>query len=98
MEKKIFLAKGWKLKGENVEGMDIAVPGDVTATLYENGIIDDPLFGQNSKNCTWIAENDWTYSCKFDVDQNVFDFKRIKLSYPIGQRCMLTDFLCLLSA
>ena len=81
MEKKILLDKGWKITGERVNGLDISVPGDVTATLYKNGLIIDPLFGMNSKSCTWIAESDWTYTVKFDMDENDLSFNRVNLCF-----------------
>lgn len=44
------------------------VPGDVTNDVYLAGLIRDPYFGDNWKDCLWVTRCDWTYEREFFVE------------------------------
>ncbi|PAV60878.1 hypothetical protein WR25_17133 [Diploscapter pachys] len=44
------------------------VPGDIYTDLFNNKIIDDPLYGDNHLFTTWISSDDWSYSRRFNFD------------------------------
>ncbi|KAH9490420.1 hypothetical protein Btru_035138 [Bulinus truncatus] len=43
------------------------VPGTVYTALFDNGIIQDPLYRQNDVDLAWIGHTDWTYSYTFTL-------------------------------
>jgi beta-mannosidase len=50
-------------------------PSQVHLDLMENGLIEDPYYGDNVYNYRWICYDDWKYSGKFhesiDQDENI---------------------------
>ena len=46
------------------------VPGDITDDLYRAGLIADPYYGMNHNDLVWISRQDFTYTCRFDVDDD----------------------------
>jgi len=69
MRKGIIQLDGlWELRyGER--WIPAQVPGDVHLDLVKEGIISEPLYGDNLKDCKWIEEKDWTYKKEFMVDK-----------------------------
>ena len=55
------------------------VPGDITDDLYRAGIIQDPYYGMNHNDLTWITRQDFTYTCLFDVDETDFSQEEVLL-------------------
>lgn len=45
------------------------VPGDITNDAYLAGLIRDPYYGDNCKECLWITQTDWTYEREFLLDE-----------------------------
>jgi hypothetical protein len=41
------------------------VPGSIYLDLLRHGLIEDPFWGSNEKALEWIAEETWTYRCRF---------------------------------
>lgn len=62
--KKISLDGKWNMKGNGFECTG-TVPGSVYSFLLENGLMNDPYFGQNESEALEIAEHDYTFSRKF---------------------------------
>jgi len=52
-----FLLQNWKA----------CVPGEVHLDLLREGIIPDPLYGDNAQHCRWIDEVDWIYQCTIEI-------------------------------
>lgn len=77
---RIFL-RDWTLSGAKTEPLQVCVPCDVTNALYEAKKIVDPLFGKNAETLAWIAEEEWTFSCRFDVPPAVLKEERIRLCF-----------------
>lgn len=72
------LNEKWQMKinGENVFGLDqeymeAAVPGSVYGTLYELGKIPDPFYRDNELKALKLMENDFTYTVKFDLSEEM---------------------------
>ncbi len=63
----ISLSGKWSLcDGQHtIEGH---VPGDVTNDVYLAGLIGEPYYGDNCKECLWVTERDWTYEREFVLD------------------------------
>ena len=47
---------------------EATVPGDIHDDLIKAGVIAEPYYGDNSKQCTWVVEKDWKYTKTFNVD------------------------------
>ncbi|HEX2999409.1 MAG TPA: glycoside hydrolase family 2 protein [Armatimonadota bacterium] len=47
--------------------LDIAVPGDVNATLVAAGRMPDPRFGDNARRCYWVTGREWWYRLEFSA-------------------------------
>ena len=50
--------------------IDAIVPGDIHLDLLRNGLICEPLIGENSLNQTRIEEKDWWYHRTFHIEKN----------------------------
>lgn len=63
--------KNWKLK-DLTDGrtFEAHVPGDITYDMFAAGLIDDPYFGLNFKNLSWIADRDFEYSGTFTMPED----------------------------
>lgn len=57
------------------------VPGDITDDLFCAGIIEDPYYGLNYKNQSWIAEQDFTYTAHFDIDDETHANEEVHLVF-----------------
>lgn len=62
-------------------GCKASVPGDVTDDLHKAGVIEDPLYAENLKTCSWIYEEDWTYECTFDAETDLFEKSCVRLVF-----------------
>ena len=50
--------------------IDAEVPGDIHNALFKAGMIADPYYSENSKECSWVAEKDWCYFKTFRLPCN----------------------------
>ena len=73
--------KNWTLYGEGVDKIKVTVPSDLTNDLFKEGIIEDPLFGDNLKRISDIYEKDWTYECEFGISSPVLSHEKIYLCF-----------------
>lgn len=76
VKQRMELSSEWTLKwsgGEgapgSVKGIEFpaTVPGGVHVDLLAAGVIPDPFLDQNEALVAWVAEQDWTYTCRFDA-------------------------------
>ena len=49
------------------------VPGDIYTDLFNNNIIDKPLYGDNHRFTNWVARDDWTYTKQFKFDPKLLE-------------------------
>jgi beta-mannosidase len=47
--------------------LDVILPGDIHQTLFEHGIIGDPLGDTGEEECKWIADREWWWRNRFDA-------------------------------
>ena len=66
------LLLGWEFQrsGEN-DWHPATVPGCVHLDLIEQGLIEDPFFGENEKQVQWIGETDWKYRLYISPSQSI---------------------------
>lgn len=50
--------------------IDAEVPGDIHDALFRAGMIKDPYYADNSKECGWVTEKDWYYYKTFRILSN----------------------------
>ncbi len=74
------LGGAWNFRqvGED-EWLPATVPGGVHTDLLALGRIPDPFVGDNEKRVAWVAEADWEYRYRFDVEPDLFDQPQIWL-------------------
>jgi len=46
-----------------------------------NGIIDDPFIRLNERACQWVDKEDWEYKTTFDVTDEIYNRKNIRLIF-----------------
>lgn len=70
----------WQLK-DMIDGTVIPahVPGDITADMYQAGLIEDPNYGMNHKQLSWITDRDFTYTGKFVITEEDYSYENIAL-------------------
>lgn len=56
-------------EGINQDVIPCVVPGDVHLAFLDAGVIKDPAFGLNSKECAWMEEEEFWYQREFDVEE-----------------------------
>lgn len=78
----IELKEGWRLKQGRLDNWYPAtVPGVVHTDLMANDIIEDPFFRLNERGVQWIDKEDWMYETRFDVSDEMFQKKNIRLHF-----------------
>ena len=66
------LNQGWEFQRKSeTNWLSANVPGCVHLDLIDNGVIDDPFFGENEKMLQWIGETDWNYRLFFTPSENI---------------------------
>lgn len=54
--------------------LEALVPGEVHLDLLRAGRIEEPLFGENAKQCQWVEEREWWYRREFEVPKEFLSF------------------------
>ncbi len=87
------LKKNWQFRqtGKN-DWHPARVPGCVQTDLLSNGLIDDPFYRDNEKSVQWIENENWEYTCVFDVSPELFAKNHIELVFE-GLDTYATVFL-----
>ncbi len=76
----ISLAGKWNFKRADEEkSFESVVPGCNYLDLMKNGVIADPFAGTNEKACYFVAEKDWIYFRKFNIDNEILSCDEIIL-------------------
>jgi len=57
------------------------VPGCVHTDLLDNGLIEDPYFGDNEADLQWIGETSWKYVAKIIPDPWILEKENIELVF-----------------
>lgn len=72
----------WTLTNSNgsISGIPAVVPGNVYSDLLSGGIlVGDPYYRANEALFQWVAYDDWSWSCTFDLDAGLDSFDSIEL-------------------
>ena len=63
---KTYLGTGWEFaRSGREEWRQARVPGHVHDDLLRHGLIEDPFYRMNEKECQWVDLEDWSYRCSF---------------------------------
>ncbi|MDP5217330.1 glycoside hydrolase family 2 protein [Ruegeria sp. 2205SS24-7] len=57
---------------EGVHDLMINLPGDGITALHNAGAIPEPYFGRNEYELRWIAERDWVFERRFQLENSAF--------------------------
>ena len=57
------------------------VPGVVHLDLLANQLIDDPYWENNEETLQWIENENWIYSCRFQIDKKTLENQHIELKF-----------------
>jgi beta-mannosidase len=52
---------------DDMDWLEIAIPGDVHRTLIDAGEIPDPFWDQQERDCAWMEGREWWYRIPLDV-------------------------------
>ena len=78
----ISLNGNWILK--NIK-KSIEIPAQVPCTVFEvlldNKVIEDPFYGVNEREMTWVYDSDWQYEKEFDIELDFLGHKNILLRF-----------------
>ena len=60
------LSTGWDFcRRGTQEWRQARVPGHVHDDLVRHGVVADPFYRMNEKECQWVDQEDWVYRCRF---------------------------------
>ncbi len=63
------LSGSWQFRQSgNLDWLPATVPGGVHTDLLANGLIPDPFSGDHEKRVQWVAQQDWEYRLRFQLD------------------------------
>lgn len=57
--------------------LNVAVPGDITDALMQNGLIEDIQYADNYPRYQWIHHTRWEYSCPVEVAPEMLEQERL---------------------
>jgi beta-mannosidase len=69
-----------KSSDESVK-IKVQVPSTVFEALIENSIIEDPFYGENEHEMSWVFESDWVYEKEFTISPTFLEHKCIFLRF-----------------
>jgi beta-mannosidase len=82
------LHDGWSLRchraaegAPSIAPVAATVPGCVHTDLLAHGLIPDPFADEQEQAVAWVADCDWAYACRFDVDPAVLSHQRVELVF-----------------
>ncbi|MHA1726021.1 MAG: glycosyl hydrolase 2 galactose-binding domain-containing protein [Promethearchaeota archaeon] len=76
------LNRTWKLKRENgKEELLAEVPGSVFEALLNQNIIEDPFYGVNEREMTWVYESNWKYEKEFNISREFLTHQYVTLCF-----------------
>ncbi|NHI92477.1 MAG: glycoside hydrolase family 2 protein [Candidatus Lokiarchaeota archaeon] len=85
--KKIKLIDNWKLRHEshyqgkkNIE-LDVKIPTTVFEALINNEIIEDPFYGENENQISWVYESNWAYETNFILSDEILNYEFILIKF-----------------
>ena len=55
------------------------LPTTVVSTLEQNKVLENPYLPENARGLAWLEKTDWTFECRFDVDEKVLDAEKTEL-------------------
>lgn len=76
------LNEGWRFKSiEDSNWLDAKVPGNVFVDLMNNKQIENPFWGSNEQELTWVSEKKWEYKTQFKADDKFLNNNNIDLIF-----------------
>ena len=72
--------QNWQLE-YNGKKIPAQVPGDITIDLFNAGIIQNPYYGMNYVENTWVARTDFTYETKLNITEEIFNQPSIEIIF-----------------
>ena len=79
-ERSVTLNEGWNFhQAGSAEWMPAIVPGTVHTDLMRAGMIPDPFVDRNVDSVQWVADRDWVYARKIDVDSALLKEEHVDL-------------------
>ena len=81
---KQLLHDGWTLDTSSHPEFEVAsipasVPGCVHTDLLAANLIPEPYFGENENDLQWLGERAWTYTCTFEVSDDLLKREYVEL-------------------
>ena len=78
---RVELNQNWQVKqtGQD-QWISAEVPGCIHTDLFQNGIIEDPFYGDNEQNLQWIGNSDWEYKTQFYASR-LLDYDKVELVF-----------------
>ena len=70
----------WQLEF-NGKRIPAQVPGDITIDLYKAGLVEDPYYGMNYVDNTWVARTDFTYETELNVTEEMLAMPSIEIIF-----------------
>ena len=71
----------WKMTYEGHKDLSCSAPCTMYSVLLENGIIDDPFYGENEKNLIELADKGCVFECEFDVDSKMLEKEHVEITF-----------------
>jgi hypothetical protein len=67
--------------GQNIKQNNYTtqLPTTVVGTLEQNKVLEKPHLPENARGLAWLEKTDWTFECRFDVDDKVLDAEKTEL-------------------
>ncbi|MFX0099788.1 MAG: glycoside hydrolase family 2 protein [Candidatus Hodarchaeota archaeon] len=72
---------GRLLSKEHGIDVPIQVPGSVFEALIDAGKLEDPFYGLNEHESSWVYEADWTITREFAISADMLEKKRVFLKF-----------------
>ncbi len=76
------LDQSWTFNQDGkAEWYPATVPGVVHTDLLNNGLIDDPYWGNNELSTQWIENENWNYRTTFTVESSNLNAQNIEIQF-----------------
>ena len=84
---KVFSQKSMVLSWEiqhpiTLEWFPLGERGSVQEALIKQGVLPDPFYGENEKECQWIEEHQWHFRSRFFLTEELYNASEVSLEFP----------------
>lgn len=82
LPQKMMLHDGWQFRQVGTEvWYQAKVPGCNFTDLLNNGLIDNPFYGDEEHRLQWVEHQDWEYRLQFQVDAELLTYDDLQLMF-----------------